>query len=76
MNTSNLPYDLEDISMSAEELDSKYNPEGDGEHPAYTRQNWTFHVSSGHTLLGYWEWVSTLISEDDDEPPSDNEEEE
>lgn len=47
-----------DYGLSAEQLDGKYNPEGGGEHPLYTRKNWRDEVKGKYTLYGYWDWVS------------------
>jgi len=49
--------DEEDFQLSVEQLDDKYNPEGDGEHPVFTRWDWTQVVAQRSTLSGYWEWV-------------------
>ena len=57
-------YDEADRQMTAEQLDDKYNPNGDGEHPHYTRTNWREEVSRGNTLLGYWCWVASEIEQD------------
>lgn len=45
------------LPMDADLLDARYNPDGDGEHPIYTRYQWREAVSVEETLLGYWEWV-------------------
>ncbi|TKD44885.1 hypothetical protein [Azotobacter chroococcum] len=46
-----------DQDLNADQLDHKYNPEGDGEHPTYTRAMWREAVASENTLSGYWQWV-------------------
>lgn len=48
---------LDDSFLSAAELDDKYNPVGDGEHPIYPRKPWRGAVIRQETLSGYWEWV-------------------
>lgn len=47
----------EDFSLSAEQLDEKYNPDGDGEHPVHTRRDWRCAVVAEDTITGYWDWV-------------------
>lgn len=47
----------EDFELSADELDHKYNPAGNGEHPYFTRGEWVHEVFNHNTLLGYWEWI-------------------
>ena len=49
---------------NAEELESVYNPNGDGEYPAYTRQEWREAVANQSTLLGYWQWVYEMLWEE------------
>ncbi len=55
--------DTNELSLTAEELDAKYNPEGGGEHPDYRRADWRAEVASDNTLLGYWHWVEAQIWE-------------
>ncbi|NLA66717.1 MAG: hypothetical protein GX856_00440 [Gammaproteobacteria bacterium] len=62
-----LPYDNEDLFLSADQLDVKYNPDGDGEHPWHTRKDWRQEVASESTLLGYWEWVVHKVGQDEDD---------
>lgn len=50
--------DPEDRELTAEQLDDKYNPDGDGEHPIVTRECWRHEVFESNTLLGYWDWVA------------------
>lgn len=50
-----------DLDLNADQLDHKYNPEGDGEHPTYTRAIWREAVASENTLSGYWQWVAHEI---------------
>lgn len=47
-----------DVDLSPEQLDDKYNPEGGGQHPVHTRSEWIQDVANENTLSGYWEWVS------------------
>lgn len=54
--------DLEDCLLSAEQLDDKYNPDGDGEHPVITRSLWREAVSSCDTISGYWAWLQHQLS--------------
>lgn len=50
-----------DLHNNAEDLDAKYNPDGDGEHPVLTRRCWRDAVGQEETISGYWEWVEHLI---------------
>lgn len=52
-----------EILRTAEQLDMKYNPDGDGEHPEFTREAWIQAVGAGDTLRGYWEWVASELEE-------------
>lgn len=45
----------------AETLDDKYNHDGDGEHPDFTRAQWRAAVANEETLLGYWQWAADKI---------------
>lgn len=47
----------EDVGLTVEQLDEKYNPEGDGGHPLFTRALWRAEVAGEHTVSGYWDWV-------------------
>lgn len=47
----------EDKYLTAEQLDDKYNPDGDGEHPCFKRRDWRDAVDQEDTLMGYWDWV-------------------
>lgn len=60
--TSNYESD-EDHRLSAEELDSKYNPDGDGEHPEFSRFCWRKEVASQNTIVGYWDWVEYQLEQ-------------
>jgi hypothetical protein len=51
----------DDIGLCAEHLDEKYNPQGDGEHPYFTRSDWRADVREDVTLRGYWEWVAAMV---------------
>lgn len=48
---------IPDRDLTAVELDDKYNPEWDGEHPAYPRAAWRHEVINRNTISGYWDWV-------------------
>lgn len=55
-------WDVEaDYPLNEEQLDDKYSPEGDGEHPFFQRVNWRQAVAQEETLQGYWRWVTTQI---------------
>lgn len=59
MNTQDIL--SQDKNLTAEQLDNKYNPDGDGEHPHVTRFSWMEAVMNQDTLVGYWEWVKWVI---------------
>lgn len=50
-----------DGRLTAEQLDEKYNLNGDGRHPEYTQWDWLQAVAQRSTLRGYWEWVRMKI---------------
>jgi hypothetical protein len=54
----------EDLGLPGGALDDKYNPEGDGEHPVVTRQEWREAVAQQETVSGYWDWTAHKIAED------------
>lgn len=53
----------EDVELTAEQLDDKYNPEGGGEHPMHTRRMWMDAVANEDTISGYWNWVESEIAQ-------------
>lgn len=53
-----------DRDLSPEQLDDKYNPDGDGQHPTHTRRWWREAVANDETLQGYWQWVANQIEEE------------
>lgn len=56
------PYDgLSDADLTPEQLDDRYNPDGNGEHPTHTRAAWCQDVIDQHTSLGYWHWLSHVV---------------
>lgn len=48
---------MDEYDLSPEQLDDAYNPDGDGEHPRYTRARWREQVAQQYTISGYWVWV-------------------
>lgn len=52
-----------DSEASSTTLDGWYNPEGDQEHPVFTREDWRTEVGDQGTVLGYWDWVEAQIRE-------------
>lgn len=56
-----LPFDEEDLQLLPPQLDCKYNPDGDGQHPFFTRANWREAVANDDTISGYWDWVYNEI---------------
>ena len=53
----------DDLNLTAEQLDDKYNQDGDGEHPEVPREEWRCAVDREETLRGYWEWVEAQLWE-------------
>ena len=51
-----------DADLTPEQLDDKYNPDGEGEHPKYTRDDWREAVAQEYTISGYWAWVSHQLT--------------
>jgi len=56
----------DDKHCSADQLDAKYNPDGDGEHPVHTRWDWRQAVAQEATISGYWAWVEQMIWNEED----------
>ena len=56
-----MSFDEEDLDLLPIQLDDKYNPEGDGQHPHFTRDQWREAVTREDTLSGYWDWVHHQI---------------
>lgn len=54
-----------EIGMTADELETKYSPNGGGEHPKFTRSEWRRQVADDETISGYWQWVAQQVSEAD-----------
>lgn len=63
---------IDDYDLSARTLEEKYSPEGDGQHPHYTRNAWRGAVAMDDTLLGYWDWLVSQLNEERDELDLDN----
>lgn len=57
----------EDYALGAQALDAKYNPDGGGEHPKYTREDWRSAVANDETIVGYWVWVEEKLREEESE---------
>lgn len=57
--TAEMHEDEKDLSTL--QLDDLYNPEGDGEHPVFSRSQWKRDVASDNTVSGYWDWVFNQI---------------
>lgn len=52
-----------DFSLDAMQLDDKYNPEGDGEHPVFVRAQWREAVANRDTISSYWEWLEQRVAQ-------------
>lgn len=63
---------IEDFDLKAEQLDDKYNLDGDGEHPGFTRWDWRQAVAEQSTITGYWAWVQRMLEEERDELDNDS----
>lgn len=67
-----MTFSIKDYGLTAEQLDDKYNPEGGGQHPVYTRADWRAAVDNEDTISGYWEWVRHQLVMEEDELDQDN----
>jgi len=54
----------DDLGLLPEQLDDKYNQDGGGEHPVFSREEWRTHVAEQWTVSGYWDWVYNQINND------------
>lgn len=63
---------MPDFGLTAEQLDDKYNPDGDGEHPGFPRAMWRDWVDQRDTISGYWAWVSYMLRAAEYELDQDN----
>jgi hypothetical protein len=52
-----------DHTLSAEQLELKYSPEGGGEHPLHTRADWRGAVAEESTVSGYWDWLTGQLEQ-------------
>lgn len=59
-------YNDENTLLPAD-LETKYSPVGEGEHPCWPRQLWRHEVLELNTLSGYWDWVFNQIQSWDPE---------
>jgi hypothetical protein len=55
-------YASNDHCLNPDQLDEKYNPDGDGEHPTHTRFDWRQAVAEQSTISGYWVWVHHVLN--------------
>jgi hypothetical protein len=57
------PYQIwgSDENLTADDLDCKYNQDGNGEHPVHTRSNWREAAAKEMTISGYWDWLRHMI---------------
>ena len=63
---------IPDFGLSADQLEEKYSPDGDSEHPEITRGDWHQAVTERSTTLGYWDWLSSQLDIAQDELEADN----
>jgi hypothetical protein len=56
-----------DAGLTASELEDTYSPEGYGQFPDYTREDWKLEVANDDTVAGYWlscvSWIEQQWSE-------------
>lgn len=50
-----------DAKLSVEQLDEKYNPDGEGEHYQFTSEQWREEVSQNQTVSDYWTWLKHVL---------------
>lgn len=50
--------EIPDHHLTGAQLDDKYNPDGDGQHPDIGRSEWRAAVDHQETISGYWDWVA------------------
>ena len=62
-NAADAARDAEDLDLTPDELDDKYNQDGDGEHYRFTRADWRDAVANEDTVVGYWTWVAYSLRE-------------
>ena len=63
---------IPDFGLTADQLDDKYNPDGDGEHPGFPRAMWRDWVDQRDTISSYWVWVSYMLRAAEEELDADN----
>ena len=54
-------YSLQNYTLTAAQLQYKYDRLNKGEHPSYSQNDWQQAVSNNLTYLGYWDWVAEII---------------
>ena len=60
---------LKNTSLTPAQLEFKYMALGDGEYFYLPQSFWIDEVTSGNTVLGYWEWVAQAIAKNNDSIP-------
>lgn len=63
---------IKDYGLTEEQLDHKYNLDGDGQHPGYTRWEWRSRVAQECTVVGYWDWVECQLGLEQEELDRDS----
>ena len=58
---------LKNASLTPAQLEFKYMALGDGDCPFLPKPFWKEAVTSGNTVLGYWEWVAEDIAKNTEE---------
>lgn len=66
------PFSIDDYGLRADQLNEKYNPEGDGEHPTFPRCDWREEVRHERTIIGYWDWVEYQLEMEQDKLDRDS----
>ena len=67
-----MSWNIKDYHLTAEQLDDRYNPDGDGQHRTYTRSLWVRAVNMDATLSGYWDWVHYQLTLEREELDADS----
>lgn len=65
-------FSIDDYGLTVEQLEARYSPDGDGQHPVYTIWDWVQVVAQRSTREGYWYWLKHQLDEERDELDRDN----
>lgn len=65
-------HNIDDFGLTAEQIEEKYSPDGDGQHPEYTRSKWVRAVNLDSTIAGYFDWVHHQLVIEEEELQADS----